>query len=736
MTSWADIQKLASDLQRVQLSQSSKKLSEVNCVEVLQKLIASQQIEVVFTRDGHSYVTKKHLETEIKNECIGAGGRAPLTDIAVALNIDFDHIERTARLIVANDDEFTLSNAELFATEYVHRLRNELRELLEEHGYQTTSALCKHWNLSPELLQSLLIEKLPADFQGLVDGDTIYTSSFLTSRELVLRAVLVAITKVTPISYIQKRVGLTPKRFWIAFEHLQTIGEVPGYIVGSRTSPACSYRPKMYDFLVKSCVLNQFRQNEYLQISTLKTLGVEAKASLEEILGAGEVKQLTNLGSMYVTKGLLEQCVQAVQEDLQKSGISEVRLALQPLGLPLDTSDEDAIGERVADAEKEANFAEGFVFRAAILTEALKSIDAQIEKRAHSEVDRLEKEKKQGGGAGKQTAKATEETDDWGDIKKGGKGGKKGGKGGAKGKTSSAAPATSSTASGAIHVSEEELGGWLRESKSVPEEILPVAVEKLTNEATTALRKKIQEIQALQLASSAASSKKSLVAMGDKCRQLYDSFNTFEAATTSFADPLGSDLRQYLLKSVGSELALALLSYATGVDNAHQLKEKQRDETIESLPEVLREPLRALFASLKSTDDGALDAFHDAIHDCSVPSATSLALRKTDKKGRAEIGAIVCTELRKQLEKQEEPATALLVAVLYLLAQSGRPTTASGRFVAQLVAQIKDSCSDTVFELLQSCQKGVVTCIKNKDDEVAKELLREDIAKLKTAVLQ
>ncbi|KAF1755519.1 hypothetical protein GCK72_011969 [Caenorhabditis remanei] len=65
MTSWADIQKLASDLQRVQLSHSSKKLSEVNCIEVLQKLIASQQIDVVYTRDGHSYVTKKHLETEV-----------------------------------------------------------------------------------------------------------------------------------------------------------------------------------------------------------------------------------------------------------------------------------------------------------------------------------------------------------------------------------------------------------------------------------------------------------------------------------------------------------------------------------------------------------------------------------------------------------------------------------------------------------------------------------------------
>ena len=101
-----------------------------------------------------------------------------------------------------------------------------------------------------------------------------------------------------------------------------------------------------------------------------------------------------------------------------------------------------------------------------------------------------------------------------------------------------------------------------------------------------------------------------------------------------FSDPLGSDLRQYLLKTVGSDLANGLLSYATGVDNAHQMKEKQRDETVEGLPEMVREPIRALFASLKSTDDDALEKFHDAVYDCSVPSATSLSLRKIDKKGR------------------------------------------------------------------------------------------------------
>lgn len=37
-------------------------------------LIASKEIDVVFTIDGQEYITRKHLVTEVKNECIGQGG--------------------------------------------------------------------------------------------------------------------------------------------------------------------------------------------------------------------------------------------------------------------------------------------------------------------------------------------------------------------------------------------------------------------------------------------------------------------------------------------------------------------------------------------------------------------------------------------------------------------------------------------------------------------------------------
>ncbi|VDM62932.1 unnamed protein product [Angiostrongylus costaricensis] len=106
---WEDIRRLVTDLQRVQLTQSAKKLSEANCVEVVSKLIQRSMIDVVFTRDGHSYITRSHLATE------ALGGRAPLTDIAATLNVDLDHVEHVALKLVSENVGLTISGGELFS---------------------------------------------------------------------------------------------------------------------------------------------------------------------------------------------------------------------------------------------------------------------------------------------------------------------------------------------------------------------------------------------------------------------------------------------------------------------------------------------------------------------------------------------------------------------------------------------------------------------------------------------
>lgn len=50
------------------------RLSEKNCVEIIQKLLHLKYLDVVFTNDGKSYITPKYLIKEIKDELYVHGG--------------------------------------------------------------------------------------------------------------------------------------------------------------------------------------------------------------------------------------------------------------------------------------------------------------------------------------------------------------------------------------------------------------------------------------------------------------------------------------------------------------------------------------------------------------------------------------------------------------------------------------------------------------------------------------
>jgi hypothetical protein len=67
-TSWDEIKRLAADFQRVQLVESSYKLSERNCIEIISKLMELGMLNVIHSMDGKEYVTYKQIEKEIYDE--------------------------------------------------------------------------------------------------------------------------------------------------------------------------------------------------------------------------------------------------------------------------------------------------------------------------------------------------------------------------------------------------------------------------------------------------------------------------------------------------------------------------------------------------------------------------------------------------------------------------------------------------------------------------------------------
>ncbi|CAJ0928520.1 unnamed protein product, partial [Mesorhabditis belari] len=718
-SAWAEIQRLAADLQRVQLSEAAKKLSEANCIEVISKLIQRELIDVVFTRDGSSYITRRHLRTEVRNECLGVGGRVSLTDISAKLNVDFDHISNAASAIVAEDEEFILNNGELFAKEYVNKLQSELNVLLAEEGMRSLPSLCRQWELPAELLRSLLLDQLPKEgSEFVVDGENIYTRTFLEARTSVLRAALSAITKVTAVSNIQQKLQLPPSRFFAALDFLIKAGEVPGKIVGSRTSSTATYVPHLHEQLLAAAVKRMLTQEGHIVLSELKKMGVvDSTALIKATFVPEEINALQFLHSIVLPKETVQAQANLIEEELLQRHYTNVYSIISQSGIPFEVSDADFFVTNLKNKNKEYFVSDGFIYTKQLVTNATTSLNEKLEEQANIELNKLEQRKKM-----PQTA--NQEKDDWNEGK-GGKG-KKGGKA-AKGRSSKRDEETNDSTN--IVVEPDQLIEWLQATSVIPEELLDTISESIAETVTNKLRERVAHLAATQATTAAQSNKRSHQQTEQQLAQLHGNLCMFESGLEHFSGALQNDLCLYLLKTLGTELANFLLGYASDTPNVGQMKERQREETVNSLPSRIKDAFNSLFDSLKSEDTQKLN---DNLFDVCSPSILQLNLKKLDKKMRSENCETYKAHLFTQLNEQTDPAAALLSAVLYLYAKEGVAVHASGKFVSQLVPKLATLIDTEIYDLLGETQKLVVSSLKNKDDAEIKNQLDESLNTLRS----
>nr|CAG4651631.1 EOG090X0267 [Triops cancriformis] len=83
---WEEVKRLAADFRLAQLSSTTQKLSERNCVEIMSKLLQLKLLDVYFTTDGKEYITPQQLSREIRDELFLHGGRISLTELVPILN--------------------------------------------------------------------------------------------------------------------------------------------------------------------------------------------------------------------------------------------------------------------------------------------------------------------------------------------------------------------------------------------------------------------------------------------------------------------------------------------------------------------------------------------------------------------------------------------------------------------------------------------------------------------------
>lgn len=271
---WDEIKRLAADFQKVQLSSTLSKLSEANCIEVVNLLIERNLINVVFTVDGKEYITPDHLERELEDELYAHGGCIHLVELAKNLNVDQSRINQLAESIAKEKDDLHLVLGYLLNEDYCRSLAVEINENLSQKGEVSVFELASHYSLPTEFLLHHVMQKYLGTIiqakQDSEDNMKFFTLKYLARCRAKLKGSLIGLTMPTPVSTFFQNIGAQESIYHALMSELNPTG-----VITSKQKGAL-YIPYVYTKTQSDWVDVFYKQNGYLEYDAVARLGVSA----------------------------------------------------------------------------------------------------------------------------------------------------------------------------------------------------------------------------------------------------------------------------------------------------------------------------------------------------------------------------------------------------------------------------------------------------------------------------
>nr|CAG4635980.1 EOG090X0267 [Eubosmina coregoni]SVE69664.1 EOG090X0267 [Eubosmina coregoni] len=746
---WIEVQRLAAEFQRAQLSSALQKLSERNCVEIVSKLIELKLIDVFYTNDGKEYVTPQQLSKEISDELYLHGGRISLTDLVPILNIGLQAIESRAIELVQSRPEIHLVSGQLIDDDYMDRVVEEINETLQHNGQLTLVELTKAYELPIEFLLQQMVNRIGTIIQGQQDKHdhhVFFTEGFLARNKARIRGALSAITIPTSVSAIIAQNKFPERLFFSVVDELVASKRIQGSISGGRQANVATFIPDIYSRSQSEWIDNFLKQNGYLEYDALTRLGLpDPKSYCRKRF---KETTLLYLSSCCVGSDILQQIEAAIEEALSSNSWVEIMSLLPSV---FDENDAEQIITHVLKNSKNLPTKEAIVIgQSAIVSNScinqLKPVfDPMIEKKANEVVASgayLQAQADQRNAKMKSTK--PDQTGDKKDKKeerrkKASEGKVGGGTQGRETKTRSTKKkylkgkndsddegeeeftSISSSSFDLEFMSIDEIVKVLREQESVSE-----APDNFFEEIAARLHKPLQScfqeaarlaFEAM-LASSSGQRRQTHGELQDKLQLLLQNIKQGEKAVQNFSSlDIQQQLIRHLLKTSGSELINELVLYMAEDSNvsgdSKEMSPEARQKLIGELPQKVRPALLALH---KATQGASVDDFLSQAE--TAISACDIVLRKADKKKDKSATSIQRQGLIEQLSTATDAALVLHLAVL-LIFHSVTQTVlnASGRFVPQIITFLQPHLPAPTVELLTTLQGLVIQELTSKGDE-------------------
>lgn len=213
------------------------RMSERNCVEIVTKLIKAGKIALINT-EAREFLTHPRLETEIKEELAVQGGRVSAMQLQEAIKVDISHIETKIRHIAESDDGVTLlppHDNELMTSSYLSDVASDINSYLAQHGSVEISTLATRFNVPVDFLRSVLKERVGSTKEATIKGTItssgrILTEAYTRRLRARVRGAFRATTRPLSVSNVSNRLGLETRSILSTLRDILDSGEIEGSI--------------------------------------------------------------------------------------------------------------------------------------------------------------------------------------------------------------------------------------------------------------------------------------------------------------------------------------------------------------------------------------------------------------------------------------------------------------------------------------------------------------------------
>ncbi|TRY62655.1 hypothetical protein TCAL_00869 [Tigriopus californicus] len=777
---WDEIRRLASDLQRAQLSGSIQRLSERNCIEIVTRLTHLGLVDVVYTTDGKEYLTPQQLHREIRDELYMARGRVSLVDLAHTLNVDFSHVEGQAQIISKQDQKVHLILGQLVDSNYMDALAEQVNEKLQLEGTMNVSTMAKEYDLPGDFIQEQIATRLGSIIEGFTDEQdpkVILTPSYVQRNKAKIRGVLSAITVPTPVASIINSYKIQEQIFFSLAEELIQNQRIFGSIVGGKRAAKATFNPQSYAKAQTRWVDDFLTQNGYLEFDALSRLGISDPAAY--IRKRFKDDHLTFLSSCCLSS----QVVDTIDSSIDEAFVSQNWLDLSTL-LPSVLSEEDGnlMLRKILDKKKHDSshgrksleyqvFGQVVLFPQNILNRIETSFDEIIKEQAQNDLQNQTYAKLLNRNSGDKFEVV--ENDDKMDKKEerrkkatGGKGG-----GGTQGRETKTKSTKKKFGKGKrnddFSDDEDDLvskkKGTANDAKSIqlmnrgelekkleamtflhdcPEDVFTDMASFLHPRLNEKFKSLLVELYQSSQQMSVHDRKKTHNQLQENCNTNFSLLRICDKGLSHFdnEEQERKPLKKHLFKTLCTDLLNDVFAFIRddhdiNVGTGKDLNSDQRSKILSGVPKNVGEPLQELQKALSASEN--VEEFLEAVEE-HISAASDVYIRKADKKKDRQLVFNHRQAMLDQLEETEDPALTLHLAVTLLFQiHYGTILHASGKFVPQILGHVIQFLDADDAQIMRDFEQLVLEMITLKDaDKQAsiKEQMLELSPKVKSVV--